>query len=69
MVLERVKAALKLHAWNGNESGQTLVEYSLIIGLIAVAAIIGITLVAGGIDSLWGWIGDEVSTAVDDVLS
>ena len=69
MILERVKAALKVQSWNGNESGQTLVEYSLIIGLIAVAAIIGITLVAGGIDSLWGWIGDEVSTAVDDVLS
>ncbi len=69
MVLERVKAAHEALAIKGSESGQALVEYGLIIGLIAVAAIFGIALVAGGVDSLWGWIGDEVSNAVDSVLT
>ena len=69
MVFERVKAVNRRLTAMRNEAGQTLVEYSLIIALIAVAAIVGITLVAGGIDSLWGWIGDSVSTAVDSVLT
>ena len=69
MVFERVKAVNRRLTAMRNEAGQTLVEYSLIIALIAVAAIVGIALVAGGIDSLWGWIGDSVSTAVDSVLT
>jgi Flp pilus assembly pilin Flp len=68
MVSERVKAARGLITQT-TESGQTLVEYSLIIGLIAVASILGVTLVAGGIDSLWTWIGDGVSNAVNSVLT
>ena len=69
MAFERLEGALTRLAQRGGESGQTLVEYSLIIGLIAVAAILGVSMVAGGINSLWGWIGDEVTTAVDGVLS
>ena len=33
------------------QSGQTLVEYVLIIALIAVAAIVGMKLLGGGINS------------------
>ena len=51
-----------------NESGQTLVEYGLIVGLIAIAAIAGISLVASQVDSLWGGIVSDVSTAVAEVL-
>jgi Flp pilus assembly pilin Flp len=69
MVFESVMAVAKRLIRARDDAGQTLVEYSLIISLIAIAALVGITLVAGGIDSLWGWIGDEVSTAVDSVLT
>ena len=69
MAFERLEGALSRLAQRDGESGQTLVEYGLIIGLIAVTAIFGIGLMAGGVDSLWGWIGDEVTTAVDGVLS
>ncbi len=34
-----------------NESGQALVEYALIIGLIAVACVVGIGLLSGSIQS------------------
>ena len=68
MAFERVTGALTGPSSGDQESGQTLVEYSLIIGLIAVAAIIGITMVAGGIDSLWSLIGDRAGNAIDSVL-
>jgi Flp pilus assembly pilin Flp len=69
MALKRGLAALKKLIGTPGESGQTFVEYSLIIGLIAIAAIIGITMVAGGVNSLWNWIGTSVGDAVDSVLS
>jgi Flp pilus assembly pilin Flp len=50
------------------ESGQTLVEYGLIIGLVAIAAIVGISLVASQVDSLWGGIVADVAAAIAEVL-
>lgn len=67
MLLEKMMTAirrLKLEA----ESGQTLVEYGMIIGLIAVAAIVGISLVADEVGSLWGGNADSIGTAIADVL-
>jgi Flp pilus assembly pilin Flp len=69
MVFVRGITALKQLTSRAGESGQTFVEYSLIVALIAIAAIIGITMVAGGVNSLWDWIGDEVGNAVDSVLT
>jgi Flp pilus assembly pilin Flp len=51
------------------ESGQTLVEYSMLIALVAIAAIVGITAVAGGVDSLWGHIANQAGDAIRNVLS
>jgi Flp pilus assembly pilin Flp len=69
MALTREMAALKGSNVKTDEFGQTLVEYSLIIALIAVAALVGISVVAGGVNSLWNWIGGEVTNAVTNVLT
>jgi Flp pilus assembly pilin Flp len=68
MTLQRVKGVWNRLFVKSNEAGQTLVEYSLIISLIAISAIVGITMVAGGLDSLWSGIGERVANAVDSVL-
>ena len=57
-----------LRLGHSTESGQTLVEYGLIVGLVAIAAIVGISLVADQVDSLWGGIVTDVSTAIANVL-
>jgi hypothetical protein len=41
----------KLHS---SESAQTLVEYSLIMGLIVIAAVVALTLFSGVLDGLVG---------------
>ncbi len=43
------------------EEGQGLVEYALIIGLIAVAAIVALGLAGGGVNSMLGKINDQLT--------
>jgi Flp pilus assembly pilin Flp len=67
MFLDHISTAFRrLRSYT--ESGQTLVEYGLIVGLIAIAAIAGVSLVAGSVDGLWGQIVDKAGTAIAEVL-
>lgn len=36
------------------ESGQTLVEYGLLIALVALAAVVGVTLFGNRTGAMWG---------------
>jgi Flp pilus assembly pilin Flp len=67
MFLDKATVALRRLTLS-NESGQTLVEYSLIVGFIVIAAIAGISLVASQVDSLWGGIVTKAGTAISEVL-
>jgi Flp pilus assembly pilin Flp len=67
MFLDKATVALRRLTLS-NESGQTLVEYSLIVGFIVIAAIAGISLVASQVDSLWGGIVTKAGTAIAEVI-
>lgn len=49
--------------WFSDEEGQDLIEYALIAGLIALAAVVGITAVGGGLDTMWTNLAAAVNTA------
>lgn len=55
-LLQRVLKRVRKH------SGQTLVEYVLIIALIAVAAIVGMKVLGGGINSRFTNVNEIVAT-------
>lgn len=46
-----------------DESGQDLAEYALLIGLIALAAILAVTALGGTISDIFNDIGDELDEA------
>lgn len=52
-----------IHRFVREEQGQGLVEYALIIGLIAVVAIAALTASGGSISSIFGTISEKLSTA------
>jgi pilus assembly protein Flp/PilA len=54
MLLTCVRARL------GREQGQALVEYALIISLIALLAIGGLTLAGGKVDTMFSSIADQL---------
>ena len=43
------------------EEGQDLVEYALLVGLIAIACIAGVTLLGGSVNGLFTALGNAVS--------
>ena len=45
-----------------DEDGATAIEYGLIAGLVAVAIIGGLTILAGGLNSLFGRINTELTS-------
>ncbi len=47
-----------------DERGQDLIEYALVIGLVALAATAGMKTLAGDINTAFGTIGTALSTAV-----
>lgn len=61
-MLEMIKSYLR--ALRGEEEGQTLVEYALIVGLVSVAAIGALTLLSGSINGVLG----AIQTALDAVV-
>lgn len=52
-----------IRALIADEDGATLVEYSLVVALIAVAAIVAINYLGGKIRSLFSTVGNSVSGA------
>jgi Flp pilus assembly pilin Flp len=49
------------------EEGQNVVEYALVLTLIAVAAIAGLTLAGSGINNWWSKIGNYVQGLANTV--
>jgi pilus assembly protein Flp/PilA len=45
-----------------DESGQDLIEYALVVALIALAATAGMSTVAGKISTAFGNIGNKLAT-------
>ena len=48
------------HFWM-NEEGQGMVEYGLIIALVAVVVIVGLTALGGKANSLFSGVSDKLS--------
>lgn len=45
-----------------NEEGQDLIEYALVVALIALAATAGMKTLAGDINNAFGTVGSELSS-------
>jgi Flp pilus assembly pilin Flp len=51
-----------LRRWEQRQSGQTMVEYSLLIALLSIALIGTMSAFGGGVDGLYGFILTVVET-------
>ena len=47
-----------------DERGATAIEYGLIVGLIAVAAITGFSLLGGGSNGIWTDVAAQIAAAM-----
>jgi pilus assembly protein Flp/PilA len=59
-----VKAQVMLATLKQNEEGQDLIEYALVVALIAFAAIVGMNTVAQGINSAFNNIATTLNTNI-----
>jgi pilus assembly protein Flp/PilA len=57
-----LKMYVKFQDLKHGEGGQDLVEYALVVALIAFGATAGMTALAGGINSAFNTISDKLST-------
>jgi Flp pilus assembly pilin Flp len=60
MSTQLLKQYLFVKAWLTAEEGQDLIEYSLIIALIVIAAIVGMAAVGTKISAIWGNIAGQL---------
>ena len=51
---------LQIKNWLEREEGQDLAEYALLIGLIALVAVAGVTLLGEGVSTVMGTIASEI---------
>jgi pilus assembly protein Flp/PilA len=58
-----VRAQNAWFAARDEESGQTLVEYALIIALVGIAAIVALTFLSGRINNLFNKTGNLLNNA------
>lgn len=54
----------KLMAWFKDEEGQGMIEYGLIIGLIAIVVIIALVILGPQIADLFNRVSDEINNQV-----
>ena len=59
-----LKMYVKFQDLKHGEGGQDLVEYALVVALIAFGATAGMTALAGGINSAFNTISDKLSTSL-----
>jgi pilus assembly protein Flp/PilA len=55
---------LWIKSWLKNDKGQDLIEYALLLGLIAIICIVAITAGGTAISNLW----DQIRTALEGAL-
>lgn len=54
---------LILKAYLNNEEGQDLIEYALIAGLLALAAVAALTAMSGTLDAIWTSLNNALTEA------
>lgn len=59
-----VKAQVLLTTLKNEENGQDLIEYALVVALIALAATTGMNALASGINAAFGNIANRLNAAV-----
>ena len=59
---------VKFQALKNQEEGQDLVEYALVVALIAFGATAGMSALAGGINNAFNTISSTLSTSITTIL-
>ncbi len=54
-----------LRAFVRNDEGQDLLEYALLVALIAIVCILAITTTGTNVEAIFTRIGDELATALE----
>ena len=59
-----LKLSIKMKSLASNEEGQDLIEYALVVALIAFAATVGMGSLANGINTAFTHIGTRLTSAI-----